>query len=370
MFTPSRLAIARKRRGMTLVNLSGHVGVTAQSLSNAERGRQEPSNATLVQIAETLRFPVTFFSQPDIEPIKPDQVSFRARTKITAYARDAVLSGAWLAFLFRHWIEERFRLPKVDIPTLGRRMSPEVAAEHVRARWGLSDLTTIANMVHLLEAHGVAVFSLPPEYEEVDAFSFWRDGTPFVILNTLKSPERGRFDAAHELGHLVMHGEAGCERGNRTLEKEANMFASAFLMPRASVYQVVNRALTTDEIIRYKRRWKVAALALAYRLRELDLLSDWSYRQSVIELGKRGFKKSEPGGIPSRETSQLLEKVFSLLRESRTSFSKIGAELHISTSDLNELTFGLAVTPVADGISVPRSDEGPATDYRVLRLVR
>ncbi len=62
-----------------------------------------------------------------------------------------------------------------------------------------------------------------------------------MFLSTDKSGERGRFDAAHELGHLVLHGEHEDPRREDEIsqrpcaEAEANRFAAAFLMPRSSV---------------------------------------------------------------------------------------------------------------------------------------
>jgi Zn-dependent peptidase ImmA (M78 family) len=76
----------------------------------------------------------------------------------------------------------------------------------VRARWGLGQ-ATIPNMIHLLEAHGVRVFSLASECAAVGTFSTHRGGCPLVLLNVGKSGERIRFDSAHELGHLVLHSE-------------------------------------------------------------------------------------------------------------------------------------------------------------------
>jgi len=57
------------------------------------------------------------------------------------------------------------------------------------------------------------VCSLAEQCREVDAFSLWRHGSPFVFLNTQKTPEHSRFDVAHELGHLVLHrhGHGGCD---------------------------------------------------------------------------------------------------------------------------------------------------------------
>lgn len=90
------------------------------------------------------------------------------------------------------------------------------------------------NVVHQPEAHVVRVFSLSRDCPEVDAFSFWDRGVPFVLLSTEKTAERGRFDAAHELGHSVLHGEEQMPHGPQA-EAEAHRFAAAFLMPRADV---------------------------------------------------------------------------------------------------------------------------------------
>lgn len=356
MFTPARLTIARKRRGLTLTRLAERVGLTAQSLSNAECGRQDPSEATLRSISEVLNFPLSFFLEPEPIEIDVGQVSFRARSKTSARARDAVLSAATLAVELHTWIDQRFELPRTDIPTVEQRMTPEVAAAYVRAKWGINHLAGISNVVHLLEAHGVAVYSLPPEYGDVDAFSFWIDGKPFVLLNPLKSAERGRFDGAHELGHLVMHVRHGCDADSRMQEREANAFASAFLMPAESVKSTIRISPTTDEIIRYKKRWRVSALALTYRLHELDIISDWGYRRAVIELGKMGFQSDEPGDLP-REQSHILQKVLASLRSSGTSFRKLSDELHVYPSELNEIMFDLAVVPVLGHLSAPARQE-------------
>jgi hypothetical protein len=86
--------------------------------------------------------------------------------------------------------------------------SPDTAALYLRQNWGLGE-RPIPNMLKLLEAKGVRVFSLAENTKAVDAFSVWRNGLPYVFLNIAKSAERSRFDASHELGHLVMHKHGG-----------------------------------------------------------------------------------------------------------------------------------------------------------------
>jgi len=247
-----------------------------------------------------------------------------------------------MALELNDWIGKRFRLPDVSVPTLERH-SPEEAADFVRALWGIPTDTPAPNMVHLLEAKGVRVFSLDPEYSEVDAFSFWREGTPYVVLNTMKSGERGRFDAAHELGHLVLHGHNGCNGWPKEVERDANLFASNFLMPTRSVRMRMGQDPTTDQIIRAKKYWRVAALALTYRLNDLGMFTDWNYRRRLIHLGNMGYRKAEPQGI-QRETSQLLSKVLRQCRESGLSARDLAADLKYSIEDLNRLMFGLVLT--------------------------
>lgn len=348
MFTPSRLTLARKRRGMTLVELGHRVGVSSQSASNYERGRQQPSNSTLQKISEVLNFPESFFSAGDIDEIDSRSVNFRARSKLAAYTREAALAESRLAVEFSRWMDDRFKLPDVDVPTPGRKMNPSLAVEFLRQHWGLGEDTSIRNMIHLVEAHGVRVFSLAPEYPEVDAFSFWRDGRPFIFLNTLKSAARSRFDAAHELGHLIMHSDEDAGVRTRAAEKEADEFASNLLMPRRSLAVRIPDNPTTDQIIRLKKHWNVSALALTYSLHSLGRLTDWQYRQTVIELGRLGYRTAEPTGEP-RETSMLLQKVFGFLRDQGITPRQVARELDTTTDELNSWLFGLTVTATSGG---------------------
>ncbi|MEY9889282.1 Zn-dependent peptidase ImmA (M78 family) [Catenulispora sp. MAP5-51] len=219
-------------------------------------------------------------------------------------------------------------------------------------------------MVHLLEANGVRVFSLPPEFADINAFAHWRDGTPFVFLNTTTTPERGRFDAAHELGHLVLHGD---ERSlaSPEAEREANASASAFLMPRSSVIAHMPNGPLVDQIIAGKRNWNVAAMALTYRLHDLDMLSDWHYRRTCIQLGEHGFRQGEPQGLRTRESSQILSKVLPAQRAQGVTMVDTAEDLHVSVEELSSWMFGLVMT-ARDGAG----DGGaPPSERAALKLV-
>jgi Predicted Zn peptidase len=199
-------------------------------------------------------------------------------------------------------------------------------------------------MIHLLEAHGVRVFSIIEDCHQMDAFSFWRGTAPHVFLNTMKSAEHSRLDGAHELGHLVLHWKGGV-RG-RDAEREAQMFGAAFLMPRGSVIAEAPRSGKLNQLVKAKRRWNVSVAALAYRMHELKLLTGWQYRSLFIEISRNGYRKSEPNPCQN-ETSQVLAKVFKALREDGLTMADVADALNIYPDELNKLIFGLVLTPVA-----------------------
>jgi Zn-dependent peptidase ImmA (M78 family) len=251
---------------------------------------------------------------------------------MSARERDAALAAGSLAFELIDWLAARFSLPTVEILDLGHEQDPGSAARMMRQFWSIGE-RPIGNMIKLLESKGIHVFSLAEDTKNVDAFSCWRNGQPFVFLNTFKSTERSRFDAAHELGHLVLHRHGGPH--GREAETEANQFASAFLMPHADLVSTIPYVTSVDPIIRAKKRWGVAAVALAYRLNKLGLMTEWQY----IQVNRR-YRSSEPEGLPP-ERSSIWQMVLQELWKDGLSRGGIARRLNIPESELENLLFGL-----------------------------
>ena len=341
-FNTTRLDVARKRRGLTKTKLAEAARISTRILTDYEHGEKQPTADTVQRLAETLKFPPDFFYLPDVEVPEVGAVSFRALSSMSARQRDQALGSAAIAIELADWIDDHFNLPAPDVPRL-EAVDAETAAEQVRDAWHLGP-DAAPNMVHLLESHGVRVFSLNLETAEVDAFSFWRDGIPYVFLNTMKSAERSRMDAAHELGHLVLHWAGGPQ--GREQEHEAQAFGGAFLMPRASILAKAPRGARLNQVIQAKRYWNVAAANLAYRMHAVGMLTEWQYRSIFIELGKRGYRNDEPNA-GRREASQILEKVFRALRDQGRTQAHVAAELGITPQELGSVIFGLFLSPVS-----------------------
>ncbi len=181
--------------------------------------------------------------------------------------------------------------PELELLPL-QHQDPQTGAMLLRVHWRLGD-KPIANMIYLLEAKGVRVFSLSENTKEVDAFSLWRDDMPYMFLNRFKSSERSRYDAAHELAHLCLHkhGGANTDHLNNNLEKEANSFAGAFLMPESDVRSIYRRPVySVDDLAEYKKRWRVSVSAFNYRLHELRMISDGKCTSNFVEMSRRAVK--------------------------------------------------------------------------------
>jgi Zn-dependent peptidase ImmA (M78 family) len=327
---------------MSSKELAQRTGLTAVTITRLEKFRNEPELETVDALVKALEFPKEFFFGPDIDELSKDAASFRSLTSMTAKEREAALAAGALAFMLSDWVGDRFNLPEANLIDLSQERDPARAARTLRQHWALGE-QPISNMIRLLEKMGVRVFSLAENTRNVDAFSCWRDGVPYMFLNTMKSAEHSRFDAAHELGHLVLHKHGGPQQG-REAEQEANNFASSFLMPQADVLAQVPYITSLDQLVVAKKRWGVSVAALAYRLHRLEILSDWQYRMFCIQMNSTGYRTKEPNALP-REESAVWRKVLTQLWSERITKSHVAADLFIPVDEIENLVFGLVAVP-------------------------
>jgi len=337
MFNRGRLIIARQRRQLSKKELAEKAKVSQVTLTRIETGlTEDPEEATISALASALNYPVEFFYLDDCEVLQTESASFRSLSSLTAKQRDAALAAASLAFEFSDWVSNRFNLPPSDIVDL-RHEDPRAAAGALRRCWGLGS-KPVLNLINVLEAKGVRVFSLSERNKNVDAFSCWRGKTPFIFLNTFKSAERSRFDAAHEIGHLVMHRHGVA--GDRNLEKEADQFAAAFLVPPEDLICHLPSVGSVSQLVSGKKRWGVSVAALARNLFEAGLVSDWHYRELCKRISALGYRTKEPAPM-AREGSMLWRKVFEFLWKDRVGKEAVAKSLCWPTDEIVALVGGL-----------------------------
>lgn len=359
-FNPARLVLARESLGLTKTQLAADVQITARRLADYENRGECPPPETLAVLARALKTSESFFFAR--EPAQPSNPSFRSLRSMPASVRDMAMAAASMTIDVAAWIEARLELARPNVPTDLGGIDPAAAAGALREQWGLG-LQPAPNLVHLAELMGVRVFALAVKHRTLDAFSFWSGDTPFILINARGTAERRRWDVAHELGHLLLHAGGHHLPNDRGREDEADQFASALLLPAEGIRRDAVRPMHLDEIRTYKLRWKVSAISLIRRLHQLGYLTQWQYRNLVVEASKANLRRSEDDIL--REASPSLGLVLKELRTRRMGPSTIADQLHLRPADVRNMFHGLA--PVDLG-----GDEGGVelgTASRSLRVV-
>lgn len=379
-FVPARLKMARAIRQMTATALAAEAGITTPWVSQSENSRETPSPELVREFSRVLNFPVDFFYRP-LDRLPPsDAFHFRATSRLAKKDEDTARALSALAMELSDWIEATYRAPDPAVPELqdligsDDEVAPAQAAEALRGAWGLG-VAPIKNLLQLLESKGAKVFSAGGPLQAIDAFSFRHGATPVVFLNVHKSAERLRFDLAHELGHLVMHGGSLQVEPGKEKEHAANEFASSFLMPRADVLGAIRGNLMLEDLLILKRRWRVSAMALNLRAHRLGVISEWTYSTLAKQLSMAGFRRGEPGSDLRTESSSLLTQVMSDMRSRGEGFSDIARVLNVRAQDVQDLMLGIvtfAVQPeapvrVGNAARLPTYPLAPVTDLNSRR---
>lgn len=334
LFDGQRLAQARQFRGLLKGDLATEVGVTPAAIGQFESEVARPSAVTLSKLALALGVPVAFFAKGrPMFALREEDAHFRSLRSTSKRDRSQARAQVERLAEVVAALEQRVNLPPVALPEIPIGTSPEEAARLVRAAWGLGE-GPIADMVGILERKGVIVARLPAATDEVDAFSCWIGPRPFVILASNKgAADRSRFDAAHELAHILLHADAG--PGDPAVEREANHFAAEFLVPAASILPELPRRVDWRAFLALKIRWRVAISMLLLRARDLAAISDAAYRRAMMEMSRLGWRRNEPGPLGDPEQPELLGRAMALLASHRQfTIDALSAELALGSEGL------------------------------------
>lgn len=351
-FIGERLRQAREARGLTAISLSELLGISRQAVSLYEMGEVTPQPDILYKIADKLNLPISYFITP-IDSINDKPIFFRSLSAATKTDRNrGNVRLEWLASFIMPYLRKVVAFPDVNIPPDIRfnimssdHNDIEQIALNLRKYWGLGE-GPISNVVLLLENNGIIIMRTNLDSVALDAFSTWNsvDNTPYIVLGTDKgSTTRSRFDAAHELGHLILHRSIDRTKVNnpqlfKLIEQQANNFASAFLVPSNSFADDYTTP-TLDALLLLKERWRVSVAMLIKLITDLEFISDEHARRLWINYNRRGWKRGEPREekIPI-EKPVLLERACNLIIKERIKTSQdILTDIPLSQSDIEEL---------------------------------
>lgn len=357
-FVGERLTEAREARGiMTKSALADLLGVSVNAISQYENNVCKPRHEMVTQITKQLRIKEAFFFKPLFHKIV-NPVFWRSRHAATKSSRVvAERKLNWAKAIAEEYLKTYLDLPAIHIPTRDVLSIPndpkflkdqdiERIAMQLRQFWELGTMP-IPDMTVLLENNGILITYGDLESGKLDAFSNVSefDGSFHVFLGTDSSTAvRSRFDAAHELGHLILHSHLSKkyldDKGTKKhslIEGQAYRFASAFLMPadsfRADVWMT-----SLEALLSLKERWKVSVGAMIMRCSQLGIVQEDQTRRLWINYNRR-WKNAEPKDdkIPF-ESPQLMKQCFDMLIESKLKTkAQILHELPFSQRDIETL---------------------------------
>lgn len=345
IFDPARLTQAREIKGLTKHALAGTIGVSAAAIGQFEAGSSKPTGETLAAMALALGFPIGFFASGRDQAPKV-QANFRSLRATSQTQRRQALVPAAFAAEVAQALNRHVRLPEVALPHYEPGVEPtadeieEVAADARRAL-GVAD-GPVPHVVRLVESKGVVVTLLRAETNKVSAFSCPFTPRPVVVLTTNKNDKaRSRMDAAHELGHLLMHHDA--DPGSQILEREANNFAAAFLMPADQIRSHLPRRLNWNALTEAKQVWGVSLAALLYRSRTLGVISEASYRRAMVTMGRQTWpdgatwRTREPADLGEQERPALLHRAFELAESRGITLDTLANEVCLPVDAVREV---------------------------------
>lgn len=350
-FVGRRLTEGRRARGISATDLAGIVGVSVQSISKYENGHQSPQLDVMHTIASALNMPRSYFLRPfGREDSKP--VFWRGRLSAPPAMRErAAVRLEWMKEVV-DYVASYFELPPLDVPEISVPNIDSVgldfledAALAIRDHWSIRP-GPMPDAIEKMETNGILVSRIHVGAEKLDAFSQWSDqfDVPFVVLSRDKaSAVRQRFDALHELAHIVLHQSVSQKRLNdrasyKAIEKQADKLAGCLLLP-AQQFTEELYAPSLDGFLSLKERWGASVGTMIMRSRALDILDDEEARRMWINYNRRGWRNSEPlDGKLEKERPHMIRRSFELLMsEGVQSASEIMDALPFPAMDLEEI---------------------------------
>lgn len=199
----------------------------------------------------------------------------------------------------------------------------------------------------LLENNGASVAYDDLHADTLDAFSDVLPipgAPPYITLGADKAiAVRSRFDAAHELGHNILHRNIEYSALNRMadyalMERQAHRFAAAFLLP-ADAFASDFYSSNLDTLLNLKSKWRCSVAMMVKRAGDLNFISPEQEKGLWISLSRRGWRIKEPLDDELKiERPQLIKQAFGmLLNEKIKTREEILSQIPLCSIDIEQL---------------------------------
>ncbi|MBR4648337.1 MAG: ImmA/IrrE family metallo-endopeptidase [Bacteroidales bacterium] len=327
-----RLKSVREMRGLSMAELSKKMNgmVTPQAIYKYEAGKMMPSGQVLSAFCVALETIPDFLFRPF--EVSMENIEFRKKAKMTVKEKNMIIGEVKDGIERYCAIEDALGLTsKFDIDFSHTVVDSEdkvcELAAQLRKEWELG-LGGICGVVNLLESHGVKVQEIEAG-EDFDGLSGFANGCPVIILNKNYTPERKRFTALHELGHIVMTFPEGATP--RQKESYCHLFANEVLIPSEIFAKLVGGTIGWHihlrQFVDIQMMYGVSIDALMYKAKRLNLIPESRYvtlmkRKNADPAFKREVERSRTANERPSRFESLVYKALSagLISETKAAY--------------------------------------------------
>ena len=346
-----RVKHAREALGMTQEQLSKELGFNdRQTLSDIETGKRALKAEELAQLSELLDRDIEFFLDP-FSVVAEAKYSWRASRDVPDAEFDRIEERAsgWvgmLRWLRAQWPAEtsplRFGLGLDEHSTFEQ---AQFNAERLVARFNLGPVPAL-KLLEFVESEldiPVLFVDMGGEAQQatISGAACHLTELGAVLVNRREPLARRNFDLAHEVFHTLTwermppaHYESKANRSRRRVEQLADNFASALLMPKASLDALIDPARQKDagHLADIAAQLLVSTEALGWRLRALGRIDEAT--REVLASARR---PELIGETPKLFSSRFVKELHAALDRGRLTARKAAKTLGMSLADMSQL---------------------------------
>lgn len=330
----------RLLKNLSLKDAGNLLNMTATAISKYEKGEILPDSKKLIDFANA-------YNVKSIEILKVYNVP---KMKFTSFRKKKRLTGQNLELL-EELIQDEvakyleiIEMNNIDADNIKLKKylcnnleDAEKAANDFRNYIKISNKQPISDLINILENLGIIIIQIKnPDnrFDDFDGLSEIVNSIPvIVLLDGIKDGARQRFTIAHELGHLVLN----INNDELDEEKLCNRFASALLMPKEAIINEFGYSrgnINFFELTAFKNEFKVSYAAIVYRLKDLNIISEYLYKKLSIFLSQR-IGKNDPKPIQPETSFQFKKIVYKLEADEIISVNKACELLGVTVDEYN-----------------------------------
>jgi XRE family transcriptional regulator, fatty acid utilization regulator len=348
-----RLKALRDERDIDQDAVAAILGVNSrQIVSNIETGERRVKAEELITLTEKLGVDLDYFTDP-FRLVGEGQFSWRRQDEVPDDRLDTYekLAGRWIAAF-------RELAPRVgrDVPVVRPQLPLEKdspfdaaadAGERFAAEYDLGDVPS-ARLADVMENQlGILVLMVDAQ-DGISGAACTLPELGAVLINRNEVKGRRHFDLGHELFHIMTWERKGMapdrsesqHAGRSHVEKLANAFASAVLMPRsvlhatdwkaldqAALIAAINHRATALGVSADALRWRLATSGLITQRAARDIPGEALRHNGYVDLAEpevpplfsRRFMQVivdaiESGFVSVRRSARLLDTSFESLQ--------------------------------------------------------